>query len=82
MMKTLIFTAMFLLAASELGLAAQKARSTPGASQGKPGEAASTSYNAWRVPAFDERQGTSRSPFGAGKNLPYPDRPYGDPGRW
>jgi hypothetical protein len=34
-----------------------------------------------RVPAYDP-QGTSRNPFGPGRNLPYPDRPYGDPGRW
>ena len=27
-------------------------------------------------------QGTSRYPWGQGYNLPYPDRPYGDPGRW
>ena len=26
--------------------------------------------------------GTSRNPFGPGVNYPYPDRPYGDPGRW
>lgn len=34
-----------------------------------------------RAPAYD-LQGTSRNPFGPGRNLPYPDRPYGDPGRW
>jgi hypothetical protein len=34
-----------------------------------------------RTPAYDS-QGTSRNPFGPGRNLPYPDRPYGDPGRW
>ena len=34
-----------------------------------------------RAPAYDPK-GTSRSPFGPGRNLPYPDRPYGDPGRW
>jgi len=34
-----------------------------------------------RVPAYDPK-GTSRNPFGPGQNLPYPDRPYGDPGRW
>jgi hypothetical protein len=26
--------------------------------------------------------GTSRYPYGPGVNFPYPDRPYGDPGRW
>jgi hypothetical protein len=42
-----------------------------------------------RKPADDSRaqrsektSGTSRNPFGPGRNLPYPDRPYGDPGRW
>ena len=34
-----------------------------------------------RVPAFDPR-GTSAYPFGPGINFPYPDRPYGDPGKW
>jgi hypothetical protein len=34
-----------------------------------------------RVPAFDPR-GTSAYPFGPGVNFPYPDRPYGDPGKW
>ena len=26
--------------------------------------------------------GTSAYPWGPGYNFPYPDRPYGDPGRW
>ena len=26
--------------------------------------------------------GTSAYPWGRGYNFPYPDRPYGDPGRW
>jgi hypothetical protein len=34
-----------------------------------------------RVPAFDPR-GSSAYPFGPGINFPYPDRPYGDPGKW
>jgi hypothetical protein len=34
-----------------------------------------------RVPSFDPR-GTSAYPFGPGINFPYPDRPYGDPGKW
>jgi len=34
-----------------------------------------------RMPAFTAG-GTSRYPYGAGVNFPYPDRPYGDPGRW
>jgi hypothetical protein len=34
-----------------------------------------------RMPAFDPR-GTSAYPFGPGVNFPYPDRPYGDPGKW
>jgi len=34
-----------------------------------------------RAPPYHP-QGTSRYPWGAGHNLPYPDRPYGDPGRW
>jgi hypothetical protein len=34
-----------------------------------------------RMPAFAPG-GTSRYPYGPGVNFPYPDRPYGDPGRW
>jgi hypothetical protein len=34
-----------------------------------------------RMPAFAPG-GTSRYPYGPGINFPYPDRPYGDPGRW
>jgi len=34
-----------------------------------------------RVPTYDP-SGTSRYPFGPGVNLPYPDRPYGDPDHW
>jgi hypothetical protein len=36
-------------------------------------------YGSSRVPAFDYRNGTSEYPFGPGYNLPYRDRPYGDP---
>jgi hypothetical protein len=39
-------------------------------------------YGSSRVPAFDYRNGTSEYPFGPGYNLPYPDRPYGDPDHW
>jgi hypothetical protein len=39
-------------------------------------------YNPSRIPPFDYRNGTSNYPFGPGYNLPYPDRPYGAPGRW
>jgi hypothetical protein len=35
-----------------------------------------------RAPQFDQQRGTSRYPYGPGVNFPYPDRPYGDPGRW
>src|SRR5262249_22911731 len=34
-----------------------------------------------RMPAFDPAR-TSRYPYGPGINFPYPDRPYGDPGRY
>jgi hypothetical protein len=30
--------------------------------------------------AFDYRRGNSNWPYGPGYNIPYPDRPYGDPG--
>jgi hypothetical protein len=33
------------------------------------------------VPVFDPK-GSSAYPFGPGINFPYPDRPYGDPGKW
>jgi hypothetical protein len=35
-----------------------------------------------RAPEIDYRRGTSNYPFGPGYNLPYPDRPYGDPDHW
>ena len=35
-----------------------------------------------RVPQFDYHRSTSEYPFGPGYNLPYPDRPYGDPDHW
>jgi hypothetical protein len=38
-------------------------------------------YDSSVVPPYDPR-GTSAYPFGPGINFPYPDRPYGDPGRW
>jgi hypothetical protein len=34
-----------------------------------------------RVPGHTIPRGTSRYPFDAGINFPYPDRPYGDPVR-
>ncbi len=34
------------------------------------------------IPTFDYRRGTSDWPFGPGYNLPYPDRPYGNPDWW
>lgn len=36
------------------------------------------SSNSTRLPA----KGTAAEPLGPGRNLPYPDRPYGDPDRW
>lgn len=36
------------------------------------------SWNGTRFPAA----GTAAGPLGPSRNLPYPDRPYGDPGRW
>lgn len=39
--------------------------------------ASGRSWNGTRFPTS-----TAAEPFGPGRNLPYPDRPYGDPGRW
>jgi hypothetical protein len=33
-----------------------------------------------RPPVFDYRRGNSNWPYGSSYNVPYPDRPYGDPG--
>ena len=66
--------AALLFAMSEPGVAARKSR--------KPADnAPAQQSDRTRAPAYDP-QGTSRSPFGPGRNLPYPDRPYGDPGRF
>jgi hypothetical protein len=65
--------AALLFAMSEPSVAARKSR--------KPADAPAQQSDKTRAPAYDP-QGTSRSPFGPGRNLPYPDRPYGDPGRW
>jgi lipopolysaccharide export system protein LptC len=66
--------AALLFAMSEPSFAARKSR--------KPAENSPTPRSEkTRTPAYDP-QGTSRNPFGPGRNLPYPDRPYGDPGRW
>ena len=32
--------------------------------------------------AFAPAQSQDRAQYSRGQNLPYPDRPYGDPGRW
>jgi hypothetical protein len=81
MMKLLVLATAVLLAASEVSLAAQKSRSV---SQGpKAGrDATNASSDSARLPTYDGRQGTSRNPFGPGRNLPYSDHAYGDPGRW
>jgi hypothetical protein len=66
--------AALLFAMSEPGVAARKSR--------KPADDAPAQQSG-RTPTPDyDPKGTSRSPFGPGRNLPYPDRPYGDPGRW
>jgi hypothetical protein len=66
--------AALLFALSEPSVAARKSR--------KPADKALTQRSGQTpVPAYDP-QGTSRYPYGPGKNFPYPDRPYGDPGRW
>lgn len=71
----MVLAAAALLAAMcEPSFAARKSR--------KPADSAPIQRSdAARVPPSDPR-GTSRNPFGPGRNLPYPDRPYGDPGRW
>ncbi len=52
-----------------------------GAVKKSPGIVTHPSGSYW-VPPFDYRRGTSSWPFGPGYNLPYPNRPYGDPGHW
>jgi hypothetical protein len=43
-----------------------------------PSEPSFGSRSGTRFPAA----GTAAEPLGPGRNLPYPDRPYGDPDRW
>jgi hypothetical protein len=70
----IMVVAALLFSLSEPSAAARKSR--------KPVDKASTQHSdQTRGPAYDP-QGTSRYPYGPGKNFPYPDRPYGDPGRW
>jgi hypothetical protein len=65
--------AALLFAMAEPGVAARKSRKQPDNGPAQQSDK--------RAPVYDP-QGTSRSPFGPGRNLPYPDRPYGDPGRF
>ena len=67
--------AALLVAVSEPSFAARKSRKP--AADHAPAQRSDKTH----APAYDP-QGTSRNPFGPGRNLPYPDRPYGDPGRW
>jgi hypothetical protein len=66
--------AALLFALSEPSAAARKSRKPADKSPNQRSDLTS-------APAYDP-QGTSRYPYGPGKNFPYPDRPYGDPGRW
>jgi hypothetical protein len=71
---TIAIAAALLLAMLEPSVAARKLR--------KPADSGSTQRSdQTQIPAYDPH-GTSRQPFGPGRNFPYPDRPYGDPGRW
>jgi hypothetical protein len=60
------------LAFTEAGFAAKRTKQVRAATP--------QTQNSTRPPYHP--QGTSRYPWGEGYNLPYPDRPYGDPGRW
>lgn len=74
-----------LLAISGPSIAAQQSRQSSKthseAAVKKDRSSATAPYNSSSVPPYDPR-GTSAYPFGPGVNFPYPDRPYGDPGRW
>jgi hypothetical protein len=74
-----IVIALFLVI-SELGLAAQRSHRAP-AHPGASVKKERSTPQANGLPPYDPR-GTSRYPWGAGYNLPYPDRPYGAPGGW
>jgi hypothetical protein len=84
--RVVAIAAGLLLAISGPTFAAQQTRhpsSTHSRGAVKEGRGVVTSRCDWsHVPAFDYRRGTSAYPFGPGCNFPYPDRPYGDPGRW
>lgn len=51
-------------------------------SQHRSAAAQSYAVEPARSPRFDYRYGASASPYGPGRNFPYPDRPYGDPDHW
>jgi hypothetical protein len=72
--------ATILLSTSGTSFAAQGSRSSRSAVV-KQHSVTTSRADVSRIPAFAPG-GTSRYPFGPGINFPYPDRPYGDPGRW
>ena len=68
-----------LVAISGPALAAQRHHRT---SHGYSRNAVKTNPGNWNGWGYDSyARGTSAHPYGTG-NLPYPDRPYGDPDRW
>jgi len=70
-----------LLAISATSSAARQSRQLSGTAQASVKEDRGVVSYPSRVLGFDPG-GTSAYPFGPGINFPYPDRPYGDPGKW
>jgi hypothetical protein len=86
----LLATAGLLLAAIEPGLAATHRHHAADASASHAMAHQRTApYSSdgafgwhWNGGQFPSAQGTAAEPLGPGHNLPYPDRPYGDPDGW
>jgi hypothetical protein len=78
-----------LLAFTEPGISAQQTQQkshmrTKSAMESQSRSAKPRGADSWRgsaLPSYSPT-GTSAYPWGRGYNLPYPDRPYGDPGKW
>jgi hypothetical protein len=75
-LQILFFAAGLLLPVAEQALAAHKASHSQAQISESRRHSVPSPYNA--VMPFAPR-GTSRYPWGPGRNYPYPDRPYGDP---
>ncbi len=75
-MRTLVMVPLLLALSTVPSLAARYATKTPKRDYSHP----SAPIKKAPPVSFDYRRGNSNWPYGPGYNVPYPDRPYGDPG--